>query len=52
MDSTRWARVKVLFCDARERAPAEGGPFLREACAGDEALREAVESASTSSTAT
>jgi len=44
MESARWARVKELFCDALERAPDERESFLRDACAGDEALREAVES--------
>jgi eukaryotic-like serine/threonine-protein kinase len=43
MDSARWARVKELFCDALERAPDERASFLQDACAGDQALREAVE---------
>jgi tRNA A-37 threonylcarbamoyl transferase component Bud32 len=40
----RWAHVKELFHDALECAPARRQAFLCDACAGDESLRQAVES--------
>jgi serine/threonine protein kinase/Tol biopolymer transport system component len=40
----RWHRVKELFHAALERAPEERASFLSQACAGDEAMREEVES--------
>jgi serine/threonine protein kinase len=40
----RWDRVKGLFQQALERAPAERATFLREACGSDEALRTELES--------
>ncbi|MDT8341052.1 MAG: serine/threonine-protein kinase [Longimicrobiales bacterium] len=40
----RWARVEALFSGALERPAGERDAFLREACAGDEALRREVES--------
>lgn len=42
MDAERWARVKDLFNDALERPPGTRDAFLREACLGDEPLREIV----------
>src|ERR1022692_3397120 len=42
MDSERWKRIDNLLQAALERPPAERAEFLRQACAGDEALeREA-----------
>jgi len=40
----RWATVKRLHQAALERAASERGAFLDEACAGDEALRDEVQS--------
>src|SRR5580658_3049143 len=40
----KWDQVKELFALALERDPEERSTFLREACAGDEALRIEVES--------
>ena len=42
MDPGRWARMKEIFQAARECEPAEREARLRELCAGDEALRTAV----------
>jgi serine/threonine-protein kinase len=39
----RW-RVKQLFQSALERGPDQRAAYLQEACAGDEALRQEVES--------
>jgi serine/threonine protein kinase/DNA polymerase III delta prime subunit len=44
MTPERWQRVKVLFEEIREQDRAERPAFLQEVCAGDEALREEVES--------
>jgi hypothetical protein len=42
MDSERWKQLDKLLHAALERSPAERNAFLRDACAGDEALeREA-----------
>jgi len=41
---TRWARVAELFDAALERPDAERSGWLAEACTGDPALREEVES--------
>src|ERR1700689_1153086 len=40
----KWDQVKELFALALERDPEKRSSFLREACAGDEALRADVES--------
>ena len=40
----RWPQVAEIYLAAVDRAPAEREAFLREACAGDEALRREVES--------
>jgi serine/threonine protein kinase/tetratricopeptide (TPR) repeat protein/TolB-like protein len=40
----KWDQVKELFALALERDPEKRSSFLREACAGDEALRFEVES--------
>ncbi len=40
----KWDQVKELFALALERDPEERSSFLREACAGDDALRAEVES--------
>jgi serine/threonine protein kinase len=44
MTPERWQRVKELFEEAMDREPAERPAFLQEVCAGDEALREEIES--------
>jgi len=38
MDSTRWERISTLFHAASERSAEEREAFLRQACAGDDAL--------------
>jgi len=40
----KWDQVKELFTLALERDPRERSSFLREACAGDDALRTEIES--------
>src|SRR5213596_2660842 len=42
MDSERWKRVDDLLQAALERPPGERAGFLRQACAGDEALEREV----------
>ena len=42
MDPGRWARMKETFQAARECEPAQREARVRELCAGDEALRTAV----------
>jgi hypothetical protein len=42
--SDRWQKLKNVFNEALERDPAQRAVFLDEACAGDAALREEVES--------
>jgi serine/threonine protein kinase len=44
MDSERWKQFGDLLQAALERPPAEGAKFLRQACAGDEALEQEVRS--------
>jgi len=44
MNPDRWRQVEAVCHAALERAPAERGRFLDEACAGDVALRREVES--------
>ncbi len=44
MDSERWKRVDDLLQAALERPPGERAGFLRQACAGDEALEREVRS--------
>jgi len=44
MDAGRWQRIKTLFDAAQARSPSERAAFLREACAGDVALRKEVHS--------
>jgi len=44
MTSSRWEETERLCHAALQRAASERGPFLREACAGDDALRLEVES--------
>ena len=44
MTPERWQRIKELFEEVTEREPADRSAFLQEACGGDEALREEVES--------
>jgi eukaryotic-like serine/threonine-protein kinase len=39
-----WAKLKDLFAEALEKAPASRPEFLAEACGGDAALRAEVES--------
>src|SRR6267143_742250 len=40
----RWKEIDDIFAAALEREPAERAAFLNEACAGDEVLRNEVES--------
>jgi len=44
MDASRWERLKQLLDSALEKEPHERSPFLIKACAGDEPLRQEVES--------
>src|SRR5438093_8453561 len=44
MDSEQWKRVDNLLQATLERPPAERADFLRQACAGDEALEREVRS--------
>jgi serine/threonine protein kinase/Tol biopolymer transport system component len=44
MNDPRWNTVDGLFEAALERTPAKRTAFLREACAGNETLRQEVES--------
>ena len=44
MKPERWPDVERLYHQALERAEGERGAFLQDACAGDAALRQAVES--------
>src|SRR5437762_6826745 len=44
MDSEQWKRVDDLLQAALERPPGERAGFLRQACAGDEALEREVRS--------
>jgi len=44
MTPDRWQQLKQIFQSALERNPAERSAFLKQACAGDEALRSEVES--------
>ena len=48
MDSDRWKQVDNLLQAALERPPGDLDPFLRQACAGDEALEREVRSLLTS----
>jgi eukaryotic-like serine/threonine-protein kinase len=48
MDPERWKRIDSLLHAALERPPAEREGFLRQACAGDEALEREVRSLLTS----
>src|SRR5688572_15051307 len=44
MKPERWQQLKQIFQSALERHPAERSAFLNQACAGDAALRNEVES--------
>ena len=44
MDSNRWKRIDNLFHAALQQPPAARDEFLRQACAGDEALEREVRS--------
>jgi hypothetical protein len=44
MEREKWQAVKEIFYSALQRAPAERGNFLVEACKGDEALRRELNS--------
>src|SRR6266700_140560 len=44
MDSDRWKQVDNLLLSALDRPPGERAEFLRQACAGDEALEWEVRS--------
>src|SRR6516225_110799 len=44
MTSDRWQRIEELYHSAREREGNQRAAFLKEACAGDDALRQEVES--------
>jgi TolB-like protein/tetratricopeptide (TPR) repeat protein len=41
-DTARWQRVRAVFQDALDHRPDAREAFLREACAGDEAMRREV----------
>ena len=43
MTPERWRRIDDLFDAALQLAPAERGPWLREACGGDDDLRAEVD---------
>lgn len=44
MGSDRWERLEQIYHQALDRSPAERSAFLEEACAGDDALRQEVDS--------
>jgi len=44
MEAKRWQEIKRIYEWAAKVAPEGRGEFLKEACAGDESLREQVES--------
>jgi hypothetical protein len=44
MDSERWKQIDRLLQEALERPPGERPEFVRQACAGDEALEREVRS--------
>jgi Tol biopolymer transport system component len=44
MTPERWRRIEELFHAARERPAADRAPFLRGACADDDAMRRDIES--------
>jgi serine/threonine protein kinase/Tfp pilus assembly protein PilF len=44
VNSEQWQRVKELFEAALERGPAERSAFLAQACAGNDLIRQEVES--------
>jgi serine/threonine protein kinase len=44
MDPGRWRQVEQLYAAALEKRPDERAAFLGQACAGDSALRQEVES--------
>jgi tetratricopeptide (TPR) repeat protein/TolB-like protein len=44
MTSDRWQRIEEIYHSAREREGSQRAAFLKEACAGDDALRREVES--------
>src|SRR6266849_4692513 len=48
MDSQRWKQVDNLLQSVLDHPPAERDAFLRQACAGDEALEREVRSLLTS----
>ena len=48
MNPERWQQLKQIFQSALERDPAERSAFLNQACGGDVALRDEVESLITS----
>src|SRR6185295_16539220 len=44
MKPDRWQKVKQIFQAAMDRAPSERDVFVSDACAGDDELRQEVES--------
>jgi len=44
MDPNRWKQIDNLLQAALERPPAQRAEFLRQACAGDQALEREVRS--------
>src|ERR1043166_5104517 len=44
MTPDRWQRIEEIYHSAQEREGGQRIAFLNEACAGDEALRQEVES--------
>ena len=44
MTPERWQEIEELYHAALKREPSQRSAFLKQACAGDEALRREVES--------
>jgi hypothetical protein len=44
MEAKRWQEIKRIYESAAGMAPERRGAFLQDACAGDESLRDQVES--------
>jgi hypothetical protein len=44
MKPERWQQIERLYHAALEREPAERAAFLREACAGEDAVQREIES--------
>src|SRR5690349_8236792 len=44
LNQERWRRVEELYHEALDREPTHRNDFLKQACSGDEDLRQEVES--------